>query len=185
LPGLKERAKKANGSRQVSKSVQPRDLSHITRSYILIDFYKLTLRKYRFRGEVTEWNTDRMAAQIAEQLRYDRASASLYRSTKRLEARGLIRRMFKGGLQLTEQGIRVARSLSREPRIRLRTHAASRVEQGDRRGRRLAGAVRTCGLASPDKVFHAQRSPILRLGYCKTGQQKIYLIGNPLGFSGY
>jgi hypothetical protein len=126
LPGLEERAKKANGSRQEgvstefvrpgSNPVQPSDLSHITRSYILIDFYKLTLRKYRFRGEVPERDTDRIDAQIAEQLRCDRANASLYRSTKQLEARGLIRRISKGGLQLTEQGIRVARSLShREP----------------------------------------------------------------------
>ena len=121
LPGLKERAKKANASRQErvstgfvrpgSNPVQPSDLSHITRSYILIDFYKITLRRYRFRGQVAERETDRIDAQIAEQLRYDRANASLYRSTKRLEARGLIRRMSKGGLQLTEQGFRVARRL--------------------------------------------------------------------------
>jgi len=52
-----------------------------------------------------------MHAEIARQLRQDRANASLYRAIKRLEAYGLIRRMpERGGLQLTELGIKVAKS---------------------------------------------------------------------------
>jgi len=52
-----------------------------------------------------------MDAEIARRLRQDRANASLYRAIERLEAYGLIRRMpERGGLQLTELGITVAKS---------------------------------------------------------------------------
>ena len=126
LPGLEGRAKQANESRQGAvamgfsrpdlKTIRPSDISHITRSYILIDFYKLTLRKYRFCGRVTDQETNRIGREIAWQRRYDRACSSLYRAIKRLEDWGLIRRMSDHrGLQLTEKGIKVAKSFEPAP----------------------------------------------------------------------
>ncbi len=96
------------------KPIEPRDLSHITRNAILTEFFKLSLRKHRFRQWITDSDTNRIDAETAGPDRYNRANASLYRAVRRLEARGLIKRMSKrrAGLRLTEQGIAVATSLT-------------------------------------------------------------------------
>jgi hypothetical protein len=116
LPELEEEARKQNAWRKGAvaigflnpgfKPIQPGDISYITRNFILINFFKLSLRKKRWGGECID-------AEAAGK-RYNRANASLYRAIKRLEDRGLIRRMAKkrGGLQLTTQGIAVAKLLA-------------------------------------------------------------------------
>jgi hypothetical protein len=150
-----KRAEKANELRQSAvakgsskpglKPVRPSDLSHITRSSILIDFFKLPLRKYRFRGWVPERNADRMDAEIREQLRQDSARTSLYRAIKRLEAYGLIRRMPEhGGLQLTELGITVAKLYESPSAISSSRYGASTARQKtiDLEGRIVKDGVR-------------------------------------------
>lgn len=93
------------------KPIEPGDVSHITRNDILIGFFGLSLRKYRFNGWVTDEDTGRIN-RASDPSRYNGANATLYRAVRRLESRGLIRRMSKrNGLQLTEKGIAVAKSL--------------------------------------------------------------------------
>jgi hypothetical protein len=133
LPGLEEKAKKINEWRQGAvaigflkdglKPIQPTDLPHITRNFILTNFFKLSLRTMRFGGQlaavygcrITDQDTDRIDAEAAGE-QYNRANASLYRAIKRLEHRGLIRRMAKmrGDLQLTAKGIAVANEVKPE-----------------------------------------------------------------------
>jgi hypothetical protein len=128
LPALEEEAKKFTAWREVDafkeglKPIKAADLPHITRNFILINFFKLSWRKMRWggrkakiwSGRITDQDTNRIDAEAAGE-RYNRANASLYRAIKRLEDRGLIRRMVKmrGGLQLTGQGIAVAELLAK------------------------------------------------------------------------
>jgi hypothetical protein len=130
LPGLEERAKGLNewlsgavamGFLKEFKPVRPSDLPHITRTFILINFFRLSLRKRRWGGQlaedcglsrITDQDTNRIDAEAAGK-QYNRANASLYRAIKRLERRGLIRRMvnMRGDLQLTAEGVAVANAL--------------------------------------------------------------------------
>jgi Mn-dependent DtxR family transcriptional regulator len=95
------------------KPIEACNVGHIARNEILTQFFKLKLRKYRFQGWVTDTDTNRIDAEAVGRLAYNRANASLYRAIRRLEARGLIKRMTKkrGLLQLTEAGIAVAEKL--------------------------------------------------------------------------
>jgi hypothetical protein len=124
LPELEETATRMNAWREGGvalgvfksglKPIEPGNISHITRLFILTEFFQLSLRKHRFRKWITDSDTDRIDAETAGRKRYNRANASLYRAVRRLEARGLLKRMSKrrAGLQLTEQGIAVANSLA-------------------------------------------------------------------------
>jgi hypothetical protein len=60
------------------KPVEADNVAHISRQEILKNYFKLTYRKYRFQGWVTDQDTNRIDATI-DPIRYDRANASLYR----------------------------------------------------------------------------------------------------------
>jgi hypothetical protein len=96
-----------------SKPVEATNVAHVTRQEILVNYFKLSWRKKRFMNWVTDLDTDRIDAE-SDPARYNRANATLYRAIRRLETRGLIRRMnrLRAGLQLTEKGIVVAAKLN-------------------------------------------------------------------------
>ena len=130
LPGLEAEAKEVNQRlrsavaigilRPGFRSVEPSDLSHTTRDFIPINFFKLSSRKTRFGGRVaelygvriTDKDTNRIDAEAAGK-QYNRANPSLYRAIKRLEQRGLIKRIAKprGNLLLPAQGVAGAKAL--------------------------------------------------------------------------
>jgi hypothetical protein len=118
LPTLEETARGLNAFRAPftkpdTEPITPKDIPHVTRNEILIGFFSFPMRKKRFGGWVTDWDTDRIDAE-SDPDRYNRANAALYRAVRRLEMRGLIRRMSerRSGMQLTEKGIAVAKSLT-------------------------------------------------------------------------
>jgi hypothetical protein len=113
LPTLERTAHLLNTAirslRAEAKPIEQSSLPHVTRNQILIRFFGLELKKDPLLGE----DTDRIDAQRAGEVRYNCAHASFYRALKRLEVRGLIKRMARrGDLQLTQEGITLAALLN-------------------------------------------------------------------------
>jgi hypothetical protein len=89
-----------------TKYLEPVDrntMEHLTRLQILTGFFALPTREDR---------PFQIAAQAAGAVKYNKASASCYRSLRRLEERDLLVKRDRG-YRLTAEGVRVATLISR------------------------------------------------------------------------